>query len=119
MEDLIITVKNVLASVFSDKIGCRDNNLYDGGYYYVELSEDYTKKDFKALGGLSFGQKLRITYNRKTVIASKGDIGTGGHNYPKIDLHINLANALVFNKGLTMFKLKKFKIKLNKINLLL
>ena len=71
MEDLIITVKNVLASVFSDKIGCRDNNLYDGGYYYAELSEDYTKKDFKALRGLSFGQKLRITYNGKTVIASK------------------------------------------------
>ena len=107
MEDLIITVKNVLASVFSDKIGCRDNNLYDGGYYYIELSEDYTKKDFKALRGLPFGQKLRITYNGKTVIASKGDVGTGGYNHPKIDFHINLANALGFNKGLDYVQIEK------------
>ena len=42
--------QNVLASVFSDKIGCRDNNLYDGGHYYVELYVDYIKKDFEALG---------------------------------------------------------------------
>ena len=34
----------VLASWFDDKIGCRDNNLYDGGMYYAELSKDYTKK---------------------------------------------------------------------------
>ena len=107
-----------MASMFKDKTGCKNNNLYDGGLYYAELSINPAKKDFSALGGLPFGQKLRITYNGKTVIASKGDVGTGGHNYPKIDLHINLANALGFNKGLTMFKLKKFKIKLNIINLL-
>ena len=104
MEDLIITVKNVLASVFSDKIGCRDNNLYDGGYYYIELSEDYTKKYFKALRGLPFGQKLS---NIKTVIASKGDVGTGGYNHPKIDFHINLANALGFNKRLEYVQIEK------------
>ena len=92
----------VLASWFDDKIGCRDNNLYDGGYYYAELSKDYTKNDFSALGGLPFGTKLRITYNGRSVIASKGDVGSGGPNHPKIDLHITLAKALRFdlNKGL-------------------
>ena len=46
----ISVVQEILASVFSDKIGCRDNNLYDGGHYYVELYVDYIKKDFEALG---------------------------------------------------------------------
>ena len=92
----------VLASWFDDKIGCRDNNLYDGGYYYAELSKDYTKKDFSALGNLPFGTKLKITYNGRSVIASKGDVGAGGPSHPKIDLHITLAKALRFdlNKGL-------------------
>ena len=92
----------VLASWFSDKIGCRDNNLYDGGMYYAELSKDYTKRDFSALGKLPFGTKLRITYKGKSVVASKGDVGAGGPNHPKIDLHINLAKKLGFdlNKGL-------------------
>lgn len=90
----------VLASVFYDKTGNRDNDLYDGGYYYAELSNDPNKKDFKALGGLKNGHKLKITYNGKSVIATKGDVGAGGPNHPKIDLHINLANALGFNKGL-------------------
>ena len=99
--------QTVLASVFNDKMGCRDNNLYDGGYYYAELSIDYTKKDFKALGGLPFGQKLKITYNGKSVIASKGDVGAGGRNHPKIDLHINLANALEFKNGLDYVQIEK------------
>ena len=92
----------VLASYFTDKIGMRDNDLYDGGYYYAELSKDYQKKDFKALGGLKFGHKLKITYKGKSIIASKADVGAGGRNNPKIDLHINLAKALGFdlNKGL-------------------
>ena len=29
-------MSRVLASVFNDKIGNRDNNLYDGGLYYAE-----------------------------------------------------------------------------------
>ena len=90
----------VLASVFSDKIGNRNNNLYDGGYYYAELSNDPNKKDFKALGGLKNGHNLKITYNGKSVGASKGDVGAGGPNHPKIDLHTNLAKALGFTKGL-------------------
>ena len=90
----------VLASVFSDRVGMRDNNLFDGGLYYAELSKDYTKKDFKALGGLPFGQKLRITYKGKTCIATKADVGAGGPNHPKIDLHKTLADKLGFPYGL-------------------
>ena len=94
--------KKVLASWFSDKIGYRDNNLYDGGLYYAELSNDYKKKDFSALGKLPYRHKLKITYKGKSVIATKGDVGAGGPNHPKIDLHVNLAKKLGFdmNKGL-------------------
>ena len=79
--------RKVLASYFSDKVGNRDNRLDDGGYYYAELSNDPKKKDFKALGGLKNGRKLKITYNGISVIASKGDVGVGGPNLPKIDFH--------------------------------
>ena len=99
--------QRVLASYFDDKMGCRDNNLYDGGLYYAELSIDYKKKDFKALGGLPFGQKLRITYNGKTVIATKGDVGAGGPNHPKIDIHANLAKALGFPNSLDYVQIEK------------
>ena len=88
----------VLATYFSDSVGCRDNNLYDGGYYYAELSKDpYSKPlDFSALGNLRFGYKLKITYKGKTLTASKGDVGAGGPSHPKIDLHYTLAKALNF-----------------------
>ena len=99
--------ERVLASMFKDKTGCRNNNLYDGGLYYAELSINPAQKDFRALGGLPFGQKLRITYNGKSVIASKGDVGAGGPNHPKIDLHINLANALGFYNGLDYVQIEK------------
>ena len=81
-------MSNVLASVFNDKIGNHDNNLYDGGYYYAELSG--------RLGILPNNHPLRITYKGKTVTAYKGDVGRGGPRNPAIDLHINLANALGF-----------------------
>ena len=101
--------QRVLASWFSDKTGYRDNNLYDGGYYYAELSKDYKKKDFSALGNLPYRQKLKITYKGKSVIAYKGDVGAGGPSHPKIDLHVNLANALNFdkNKGLDYVTIEK------------
>ena len=99
--------ETVLASVFNDKMGMRNKNLYDGGLYYAELSINPSQKDFKALGGLPFGQKLRITYKGKSVIASKADVGAGGINHPKIDLHINLANALGFNNGLDYVQIEK------------
>ena len=88
----------VLATYFKDRIGCQDNDLYDGGYYYAELSNDpYSKPlDFSALGHLRFGHKLKITYKGKTLTASKGDVGAGGPSHPKIDLHYTLAKALNF-----------------------
>lgn len=91
-------MSRVLASYFKDRIGCRDNNLYDGKYYYAELSTNpYAKKlDYAALGNLPFGHKLNITYKNKTLVASKGDVGAGGPKYPKIDLHYTLAQALNF-----------------------
>ena len=94
--------KKVLASYFSDKTGNHNNRLDDGGYYYAELSKDYKKKDFKALGGLPNDHKLKITYKGKSLYATKGDVGAGGPNNPKIDLHITLAKALGFDleKGL-------------------
>jgi hypothetical protein len=80
-------MSTVLASVFYDKIGNHDNNLYNG-YYYAELSG--------RLGNLPNNHPLRITYNGKTVTAYKGDVGRGGPRNPAIDLHINLAKALGF-----------------------
>ncbi len=81
-------MSTVLASVFNDSIGNHDNNLYDGNYYYAELSG--------RLGNLPNGHPLRITYNGRTVTAYKGDVGRGGPRNPSIDLHINLAKALGF-----------------------
>ena len=92
-------VRTVLATYFTDKMGCYSNNLFDGGMYYAELSVNYKNKDFSALGKLPKGHKLRITYKGKSVIATKGDVGAGGPSHPKIDLHINLANALGFTKA--------------------
>ena len=99
--------QTVLASYFSDKTGCKDNDLYDGGLYYAELSLDPAKKDFRALGGLPFGQKLKITYKGKSVIATKGDVGAGGPHHPKIDIHENLAKALGFEYGLDYVEIEK------------
>ena len=101
--------QTVKASYFDDKTGCYGNNLYDGGYYYAELSKDYTKKDFCALGCLKKYQKLKITYKGKSVIAKKGDVGAGGPNHPKIDLHIVLAKKLGFdfNKGIDTVTIEK------------
>ena len=99
--------QTVLASYFSDKIGCKDNDLYDGGLYYAELSLDPAKKDFRALGGLPFGQKLKITYKGKSVIATKGDVGAGGPRLPKIDIHANLAKALGFPNSLDYVQIEK------------
>ena len=90
-----------LATYFTDCTGCRDNNLCDGGYYYAELSKNpYSRPlDFSALGNLKFGHKLKITYNGKSKVASKGDVGAGGPSYPKIDLHVTLAKALGFTSA--------------------
>lgn len=89
----ILGSTTVLASCFTDAVGMRDNNLYSG-YFYAELSKNYKNKDFSALGNLPFGYKLKITYNGKSVIASKGDVGAGGPSNPKLDIHVTAAKAL-------------------------
>ncbi len=99
--------QEVLASVFSNKIGCRNTNLNDGGMYYAELSINPYRRDFRALGGLDFGTKLRITYKGKTVIASKADVDAGGPRHPKIALHKNLAKRLGFNNDFDYVYIEK------------
>ncbi len=97
------SARKVKASVYNDKTGSYDNDLFDGGLYYAELSnnpEASSGWDFAALGNLPKGHKLKITYKGKTVIGTKGDVGRGGPNYPKIDLHTNLAKALGFPYGI-------------------
>ncbi|KAL4464117.1 hypothetical protein ABPG74_006054 [Tetrahymena malaccensis] len=85
--------QTVLASCFTDQTGMRDNNLYAGNNY-AELSINPQNKDFKALGGLPFGYKLKITYKGRSVVATKGDVGAGGPSHPKIDIHKKAADAL-------------------------
>ncbi len=96
----------VWASEFSDSKGCYDNDLYDGDYYYAELSNNPGANeddlDFSALGGLDKYYRLKITYNGKSEYAYKGDVGRGGKDDGKlrrIDLHKPLAKKLGF-KGL-------------------
>ncbi|KAL4496170.1 hypothetical protein ABPG72_012907 [Tetrahymena utriculariae] len=88
--------ETVLASCFTDTIGMRDNNLYAGNYF-AELSINYQKGDFKALGGLPFGYKIRITYKGRSIIATKGDEGLGGPSHPKIDIHKKTLQGLGIN----------------------
>ena len=40
--------------------------------------------------------RLNISYNGRSGLARKGDVGAGGPNHPKIDLHVTLANHLGF-----------------------
>ena len=99
----------VLATQFTDDTGCyNDNNLYDGNYYYAELSTNPEANrgwDYSALGNLGQFHKLKITYNGKSVIAMKGDRGRGKREISgkfkgelrRIDLHIKTAMALDFN----------------------
>ena len=93
--------KRVLATWFNESIGYRGNNLNDGGLYYADV-RDVRKKEFAVLGKLTlgklpFGKKLRITYNGKSCIATKGDKGAGGPMHPAIELHTNLAKRLGFD----------------------
>lgn len=88
--------QRVLATTFDDSMGYKNIKLNDGGYYYSELSKDFKKKDYSALGGLSPGHKLKITYHGRSIIAKKGDVGAGGRRNPKIDLHTKLCKELGF-----------------------
>ena len=81
--------KKVKASYFSDSIGNHDNRLDDGGYYYAELSNDPQKKDFKALGGLKNGHKLKITYKGKVYLQLKVMLELVDPNIPKLTFILN------------------------------
>ena len=94
---MITKKRKVLATTFDDSTGCyNDNNLDDGGYYYGELSKDYKKKDYSALGKLPEGHQLKIYYHGKSIVAEKGDKGAGGKRNPKIDLHTEVYKKLGF-----------------------
>lgn len=67
---------------------------------YAELSINPGDKDFKSLGGLPEHTKLQITYNGKSVIAEKLDVGAGGDQHPKIDLWWETAKLLGFKNGI-------------------
>jgi hypothetical protein len=96
---MALSRQTVVASCFDDAIGNRDNNLNNGGYYYAELSTNYraSRADYRALGGLPNGYRLRISVNGRSILATKGDVGRGGPNNPKIDIHLTAARALGFN----------------------
>ena len=98
--------KVVLASYFTDSKGYKGDNLYDGHNWYAELSKDYKKKDFRALGGLPYKQKIKVTYKGKTDIGMKGDVGAGGPNHPKIDIHKVFAGKIGFPNTLDNVTIK-------------
>ena len=83
--------RKVLANYFSDRIGYMGNDLYDGSYWYAELSKDPNSFDYTTLGGLEYKQILKITYKGKTAYAYKGDERPGDSNHSEISLHHNLA----------------------------
>jgi N-acetylmuramoyl-L-alanine amidase len=84
-------------------IGNRDNPL-PGTTAYAELSVRAGSGDYSALGNLPNGTKLAISYNGRTVIAQKGDVGAGGGDVegkPRaIDLFYDVARLLEFKNGL-------------------
>ena len=92
-------MSKVLATYFTGSMGYRGDNLNDGRYWYAELSNNPDARDFSALGGLEHMHKLKITYKGRTAIAYKGDVGAGGPNHPKIDLHETLASYLGFKSA--------------------
>lgn len=90
--------------------GNDDNGMgYDGvplpgKVAFAELSKSPSSKDFSALGGLPKYAKLSITYNGRTVIAEKRDVGAGATNLikgkpKKIDLWWETARMLDFKGG--------------------
>ncbi len=78
--------------------------LLPGHYAFAELSTNpnagLANLDFKALGGLAPHTLLQVTYNGKSLIAEKLDVGAGGglvNGHPRvIDLWYQTAQALGF-----------------------
>ena len=56
---------------------------------------------------MPYGQRLKITYKDKSVIAYKGDERDGGINLPKIGIHENLAKVLGFPNCLDYVLIEK------------
>lgn len=81
------------ASVFTDSVGTRDNNLWTQNSI-AELNMG------TAMGRLPFGAKVRLHYKRthRTITAWKLDIGAGGGNvfgYVRaVDIHCRALRAL-------------------------
>lgn len=75
--------KDVGASEFTDAQGYRGDHL-TGTYSYAELSpdgvaaSDVSQQTATNLGKLDYKQRVAITYQGKTVVAEKLDIGKGG-----------------------------------------
>jgi hypothetical protein len=90
--------KDVGATEFTDAQGYHSDSL-NGTFSYAELSPpgtaavDVKQETAVNLGGLAYKQKLAITYQGKTVVAEKLDIGQGGPDIDgksrDIDLHFN------------------------------
>lgn len=95
----------VVASDYSGPGGGSCGNLQDGKLHFAELSNNYSaplaQLDFSALGHLPCGTELAITYNGKTVKATKADVGAGGPGIGgtkrAIDLYMPTAQALGFS----------------------
>jgi hypothetical protein len=91
----------VSATDFTDSRGYKGDDLNDGVMSYAELGGT-SETTATLLGGLPYMQPLTITYQGRSVVAYKRDIGYGqgnkrldGHRY-RIDLHTEVAQALGF-----------------------
>ena len=97
----------VLATYNTDHHGMNNIDLYDGKYYFFELSKDCKKNDFSALGNLPYKYKLKITYKGKTAIAMKAGVGPCDKNHAKIAIHITLARYLGIKNDLEYVYIEK------------
>ncbi len=101
----------VAATEFTDSRGYKGDDLNDGVMSYAELG-GHSETTSTLLGGLPYMQPLTISYNGRSVVAYKRDIGfgqgnrqLGGHRF-RIDLHTEVAQALGFNgEGLVQITL--------------
>lgn len=84
----------------SDDNGKGNTSKGIAGYAgFAELSTSVSSLDFAALGGLPEHTKLQISYNGKSVIAERLDVGAGNSEHPLIDLWWETAKLLDFTKG--------------------
>jgi hypothetical protein len=101
----------VAATDFTDATGYKGDDLDDSVMSYAELG-GHSESTSTLLGGLPYMQALTITYQGRSVVAYKRDIGFGqggkerdGHRY-RIDLHTEAAKALGFSgEGLVQITL--------------